>query len=403
MQNDQATARSIPAHVPDHLVRDFNYFDQPDCGADPHAAWKLLHDGPDIIYTPYWGGHWVVTRGADIRAVLTDHATFSSKQSAIPAANTPFQLAPIEFDPPDHTRLKGLAVPSFSPTVIQEMEQEVRDYSNLLIDGFIDHGECEFVGDYALYLPIDIFMKLAGLPPSHRDMLLDKMEHLMRDPDPEAKRNAMASLVEYSRAALHERMLNPGADLISRLIAEGHARGASDDELLGYMTLLWTAGLDTVSSSMGFMARFLAENPAHRRELAERPALIKNAVEEMLRRFGVSSPSRLVTRDVELSGVALRKGEMILVPVLLYGLDDRTYDNPLEVDFMRSDAAQSMVFGTGIHRCIGSFLARMQLRIFIESWMTRIPDFHIAPGKTVKARAGVVNSMLTLPLAWPAA
>lgn len=393
-------AGQVPAHVPEHLVRDFNYFDQPDCDADPHAAWKLLHDGPDIIYSPHWGGHWVATRGADIKAILNDHATFSSEQSAIPAANAPFRLTPIEHDQPEHTRLKSIAVPSFTPAVVKHMEQEVRDYSNGLIDTFYAKGECEFVGDYALHLPIDIFMRMAGLPSSHREQLLDHMEHLMRDPDIVAKQAAMASLVEYSRATLDDRLREPGADLISQLIREGRARGATDDEMLGYLTLLWTAGLDTVSSGMGFMARFLAENPDHRRQLAENPALIKNAVEEMLRRFGVSTPSRLLTSDIELSGAPMKRGDMVLVPVLLYGIDERIYPDPLKVDFERKDAAQSMVFGSGIHRCIGSFLARMELRIFLETWLQRMPDFHIAPGKRPTARAGVVNSMLSLPLAW---
>ena len=398
--NATATA-ALPPHVPAELVKDFNYFDQPDCDADPHAAWKLLHDGPDIIYSPHWGGHWIVTRGADIKAVLSDPATFSSTSSAIPAAAAPFALAPIEFDPPDHTRLKGVAVPSFTPALVKEMEQEVRDYSNRLIDGFFARGECEFVADYALHLPIDIFMKLANLPQADREPLLGHMERLMRDPDGGAKRDAMLALVDYSRTILAERLARPGNDLISRLVAEGRGREATDDELLGYLTLLWTAGLDTVSSGMGFMARFLAENPDHCRQLVDDPGLIKNAVEELLRRFGVSTPSRLVMRETELSGVPLKPGDMVLVPVSLYGLDERVYEEPLTVDFRRRDAAQSLVFGTGIHRCLGSFLARMELRVFLETWLARIPRFAIARGKAPTARAGVVNSMLTLPLAWP--
>jgi len=165
---------------------------------------------------------------------------------------------------------------------------------------------------------------------------------------------------------------------------------------------MWFAGLDTVSSGMGFMARFLAESPAHRRQLVEDPSLIPNAVEEMLRRFGVSTPSRQVSQDLEVAGVAMKAGDMVLMPVTLYGLDERVYPDPLSVDFRRKDASFSLVFGTGVHRCIGSFLARLELRIFLETWLERIPDFSIAPGQKPRARAGVVNSMLSLPLAWTA-
>ena len=122
----------------------------------------------------------------------------------------------------------------------------------------------------------------------------------------------------------------------------------------------------------------------------------------MLRRFGVSTPSRIFARDVEVNGVQLKAGDMVLLPVTLYGLDERIYPDPLKVDFKRQDAAFSLVFGTGVHRCIGSFLARMELRIFLETWLRRIPEFRIAPGERPTARAGVVNSMISLPIAWEA-
>ena len=391
---------SAPTHVPPHLVRDFNYFDQPDCDADPHAAWSLLFREPDIFYSPHYGGHWVVTSGALIKAMLEDNQTFSSASNAIPNNPRPYRLSPIEYDPPDHTRLKAMGVPSFAPTNLRKMEAEIRAYSHDLIDGLIGNGRCDFIADYALHLPIDIFMRFAGLPPDDREMLLGLMDDKMRNPDVGVQDRAVAALVEYSEQVLRRRLETPGSDLISALIAAGGPHKATRDELLGYVTLMWFAGLDTVSSSMGFMARFLAQSPQHRRQLVADPALIPAAIEEMLRRFGVSTPSRILTRDVEVAGVQLKTGDMVLLPVTLYGLDERVYADPLKVDFARKDAAFSLVFGTGAHRCIGSFLARLELRIFLETWLQRIPEFGIAPGERAAARAGVVNSMISLPLVW---
>jgi cytochrome P450 len=396
-------APSGPAHVPSHLVRDFNYFDQPDCDADPHAAWKLLHDGPDIFYSPQLGGHWVVTRGADLKAMLNDHDLFSSTVNAIPRAGLPFRMAPIEFDPPDHKRLKVMGVPSFAPPAVKKLETRIRELSDSLIDGFIERGNCEFVDDFALRMPIEIFMGMSGLPDADRAPLLSIMDDRMRNPNLEVQERASVELVAYSERILAARLAAPGRDLISELIeAQPDGVAATRDELLGYATLLFFAGLDTVSSSMGFMARFLAENPAHRRQIIADPPLLRNAIEEMLRRFGVSTPSRIVTRDSVYRGVEMRKGDMVLLPVTLHGLDERVYRDPMTVNFARKDAAQHLTFGTGIHRCIGSFLARTELRIFIETWLRRIPEFEITPGKRPTARAGVINSILTLPLSWQA-
>jgi len=392
--------QTVPAHVPPHLVTAFDYHDQPGDGPDPHAAWMRLQDGPDIIWSPEHGGHWILTRGAPIRDALTRHEVFSSRQASIPATPRPFRLSPIEQDPPDHPRIKAMSIGEFAPARIQLMADEIRAHSHALIDGFIDRGACEFVNDYALRLPIDMFMRMAGLPGEDRDMLLGLMHDKMHVPSMEKQAEAARALVAYSRKMLEIRLATPGDDLISAIIAEGRQREATRDELLGYIFLLWTAGLDTVSSSMGFMARFLAEHAGHRRQLVAEPALIPNAVQELLRRFGVSTPSRILAQDVEFHGVPMRTGDMVLVPVSLYGLDERVFPNPLEVDFRRGDAAMSMVFGTGIHRCIGSFLARLELRIFLETWLERIPEFRIGEGSLPRGRAGVINSMLHLPLAW---
>ena len=391
----------IPPHVPQHLVRDFKYRDQPDGRFDPHAAWKRLHDGPDIIWSPHYGGHWILTRAADIKAALLDHERFSSREVAIPVPPRTAPNAPIQFDRPDHTRLKAMGIPAFGPQAIGKIEPEIRSLANSLLDEVIDSGRCEFVGDFSLRLPIETFMKMAGMPLKDRTMLLEWMEISMRSPDIGARDTVQTSLNEYARNVLEDRLRQRGSDLVSELCdAAPDGRKATYDELLGYVRLLMAAGLDTVSSGMTFIMRFLAESARHRRQLLDDPSLIPNAVEEMLRRFGVSTPSRIVARGCVFNGVEMREGDMVLIPVTMGGLDERVFENPLEVDFRRPNIAQSLVFGTGIHRCIGSFLARIELRIGLEVWLKRVGDFSLVPDAPPAGVAGLVNSLTYLPLQW---
>ncbi len=390
----------VPAHVPQELVVDFDYRRQENLRNDPHGSWKALHDGPDIIWSPHNDGHWILTRARDMKDVLRNHEVFSSKEVTIPRLDIGIS-APIQFDPPDHTRLKALGIPLFTPNAIRKLEQGVRDQAQTLIDSFLERGECEFIEEFALRLPIDTFMDMAGLPKSDRAQLLDWMGTSMRSPDRAARDDAQMKLGQYADEVVDARLTSPGQDLVSQLmIGRETGERASEDELRGYTRLLLAAGLDTVSSGMGFMFRFLAENPEHARQLAVDPKLIPAALEELLRRFGVSSPARIVARDTELNGVKMRKGDMILVPVTLAGIDEREYPDPLTVDFSRPNASHSLVFGLGIHRCIGSFLARLELRIALEEWLARIPEFRLG-GEPVSA-AGLVNSMISLPLRWDA-
>lgn len=392
------TTTAIPDHVRPELVVDFNYLDQP-VTPDPHGEWKKLHDGPDVFWTPHNGGHWILTRAADLKAAVEDHGLFSSAQTSIP--RSPYAVAPIGFDPPDHTRLKAMGVPAFTPQAIGELEGEIRSLAEALIDGFIARGTCEFVGDFALHLPIVTFMKLAGLPLTDREMLLDIVEALVRDPDLAKRAAAGEALHDYSVRVVRERMAGAaGDDLVGRICHGYRDLAASQDEAVAYVFLLLAAGLDTVSAGMGFMLRFLADNPGHRRQLIEEPGLIRNAIEEMLRRFGVSLPARVVTRDATFAGVELRQGDAVLLPYTLAGLDERAFADPLSVDFRRKDAAHSLVFGGGIHRCIGSFLARLELRVALETWLARIPEFRVDPARPPVGVASVVNSLQALHLQW---
>jgi len=389
-----------PAHVPTHLVVDFDYRDFPGHDTDVHLAWKRLHEGPDIFWSPRHGGYWVATRAADIEVMQTDHERFSHRHITVPP-NVGFPpLAPLEFDPPSHGPLRAIISPAFGPRPMQLIEADLRKLSSELLDAIARRGECEFVDAYAKRLPIVTFLRLVDLPPSDREDLLELTEMSVRPRSQEDQARAFGGLHEYTLKWIRERREKPGPDVFSRIVnARIGDRPLTDTETAGMLSNVIFGGLDTVASALAFTARCLAENPSVGAQLRSDPSLIPVAIEEFLRRFGIPNTAREITRDFDYKAVSFRKGEQVLLSKALHGLDERRYPAPLELDFHRPRTAHA-AFGDGPHRCPGSFLARLEMKVFLEQWLERIPHFHIQPGEQVRTSSGPVNGVLHLPLAW---
>jgi cytochrome P450 len=178
----------------------------------------------------------------------------------------------------------------------------------------------------------------------------------------------------------------------------------SGQEVMAMCLLLLFGGLDTVASMLGFIARFLAMNPGHRQQLIDDPALIKNAIEELIRRHPVANTARLIRKNTMLKGAPLKAGDQIQAPNLFVGLDEAQVVNPLVVDFHREWPIAHAAFGNGPHTCPGAVLARREIKIFLEEWLKRIPSFSIKPGTVPLIEAGNVNGVVKLELSWdPAA
>lgn len=389
-----------PAHVPPEVVVDFDYREPPGHATDVHRAWKALHGGPDIVWTPRHGGHWIATRAADIDVMQTDHTRFSYRYMTIPKMPEAPQLAPLEYDPPDHTKYRQLLSPAFGPAVMQRLESDLRRLTIELLEEIVPRGRCDFFADFAKRLPVITFLRLVDLPLSDREHLLELTELSVR-PKSEADRvAAFTGLEAYTQHWIAERRRNPGPDLFSRMVnAKFDGRPINDHELRGMLMNVIFGGLDTVTSALTFSAHCLATQPGVRAELQADPSLMPNAIEEFLRRFGIPNTARLITHDFEYHGLQFREGEQILLSKTLHGLDDRRYADPLRVD-IRRDIRRHAAFGDGPHRCPGSFLARMELRIFMEEWFARVPDFRVTEGEQVRTASGPVNGMLYLPLSW---
>jgi len=412
----------IPSHVPRDRVVDFdiNDFSVPD-GDYPRALKRLTEAGlPELLWTPRNGGHWIVTRAAEMEKILGDYEHFSSvkygdaerpmvqtqgcpfhagKTTAHPASPHP-PLLPLEADPPEHEKYRKLIADAFAAKAVAASVPGIRAIAIELIDGFKRRGECEFFRDFAQKLTVAVFIDLVGLPKEDAEYLHRNAGTMLRGKTDEARATAFQELARYGVEKVKQHRVRPEANLISA-IAHASLDGEPLDErtLSGMITLLVLGGFDTVASTLGFFARFLAENPVLRHQLVRQPELIQNATEELLRRFPTTVLSREVVHDFVYGGVGLRKGEIVMIPTALGGIDDRKFESPLEVDFGRTGPAHS-TFGRGVHHCLGASLARAELRIFLEEWLKRIPDFQVKPGAEIKVNVRSVANFASLPLVW---
>ena len=395
-------ALPLPSHVPRDLVRHYDIYERL-AGDGDFQGWfaGLHHKGyPDLFWTTANGGHWVVTRGTILNDVLTNPGLFSSRVGIVPVerqmATPPF---PISLDPPEHTRYRAVLNGAFSPRVVTPLGEEAGALTRQLIDGFHHKGGCEFMGEVSRILPISIFMRMVGIPDNHRELLLELVDEMIR-PTKVDDDAANRGLTDYARDTVRQRRGNPGGDLLSRLCqAEVDGEKLTEDQLTGMTILLLLGGLDTVAAVLGFTMNYLARHPQTRGELVARPELIPKAVEEMLRRFPVSSLGRIVTRDTEFHGVPLRKDDMIITPTMSHGMDDREFADPTDVDFARKVVFHG-TFGNGPHRCLGSMLARVELRAFLQEWLARIPDFRVRADAELVVDTGMVVALHSLPLEW---
>jgi cytochrome P450 len=394
------TKQPANPRIASHLLVDFDFFAVEAIDGDLHQGWKALHAGPEIFYTPRNGGHWVFTRAADIGTAWLDHDRFSNKGVTMSREEREMQLFPGEADPPQHGPYRMLLQPFFSQKAVHILEDKMRTLTRSLIDELIERGGCDFQADVSRRMPIYIFLAMMQLPLAHAAALLPAADWLTRDSDPESFLRAMQTMMGYLQERIAERRAAPGDDFISRLLAaEVDSRRLSELEVLSLTANVMFGGLDTVVASMGFFMNFLARHGGHRQQLLQEPALIPDAVEELLRRHGISNFGRMVARDFEFQGLPLRAGDLVLLPAALYNLDERKFADPMTVDFHRP-VKHHMGFGTGIHRCLGAQLARLELRVLLQEWLPRIPDFWIADPEAVIVKSGRINGVKALPLRW---
>jgi cytochrome P450 len=369
--------------------------------AAPQAIYDMLRENSPILRTDQGGT--IISRHEDVEFALRHSELFSSDMDAISIGNVR-PLIPLQIDPPDHVKYRRLLDPLFAPKQVALLENDVRKLSNQLIDDFIDNGECEFNTAFAIPLPCTVFLRLLGLPLEDLDLFLEFKNNIIR-PGAEDQQEFERIQAEtgqriyaYFDKVLDERERQPRDDLMSGFLeseVDGHRLTREDILDICYLFLL--AGLDTVTASVGCMVGYLASHPDQRKRLVDDPSLIPAAVEELLRwETPVPGVPRVVKEDVELAGERLEAGERVTVLVGSANIDGSEFPEPDKVDFSRQ-ANRHLAFGGGVHRCLGSHLARLELRVALEQLHERIPDYTIKPGEEPEYSMGI-RAVEYLPL-----
>jgi cytochrome P450 len=348
-------------------------------------------------------GYWMVTRQEDVRRVGQDWKTFSSAKGYQPnrPEGLPY-LYPEESDPPIHTAWRRTLNPYLSPKAVAPYEGTIRKDANTLIDRFIDKGECEFVSEFGAKLPGWAFFKnVLGVPIEDLDKLVAGVENGTFAP-PEERAGHFAGIFEYLGGYLDKRKDEPPRGDLVDVIAAGveyeDGELAPWDHRVSILVDLTFGGIATTTYVMAGAIHYLATHPAQRQMLVDNPDLIPRAVEEFVRVFPpVVALGRTCTKDVELAGAEMKEGDFVLLGYAAASRDPRVVENAAEIDISREEVLHS-AFGVGVHRCIGSNLARLELKCTFEEWLKRIPDFGIKPGTEPVFETGILRTMKDLHL-----
>ncbi len=398
--NDPFYNPVLPSHVPPGIVYDFNIYDYE--GRDPFEVIHEMHNAglPEIFWTRNNGGHWVAFGADAISAVAQDPGSFSSERPIVPDQqnfDSPVFI-PLVLDPPDHAAYRHVIAPLFHIRRIALLEESIRDFTDALILKVKEKGRCDFMLEFAEQMPIVVFLRLLDLPLEDRPRLLELAGNVVKPDEGGHRNDPIQEIVNYVRPIVEDRFAHPREDIISQIVTSTvQGRPLEVEEMVKLTTNVLLAGLETVSSALGFTAHYLATRPSIRQRLAQEPALIPGAVEEFLRRFSPAVTGRILTKDLTFRGIPMKRREHIVWAMAMFNLDNHHFDHPIDIDFARK-RTQHAAFGAGVHFCLGAFLARMELRVFLERWLQAIPDFSLVSGATLEYRTGLAMSLRNLPL-----
>ncbi|MBW1885550.1 MAG: cytochrome P450 [Deltaproteobacteria bacterium] len=396
------------AENPNLETREVNLFD-PEVAACPQPVYRRMLAGCPVAKSAM-GGAPIISRYEDVSWALRHPEIFSSAMDLQIALGTERPMIPQQIDPPAQTKYRKILDPRFSKKRMMKLEPKVRADAGALIDRLIDDGECEFNRAFAIPFPCNAFLHLMGLPSEELEHFLRMKDGIIRpqtqtdDPEKvqEVRIETGKNIYAYFEDLIAERRKDPRDDLITYFTtAEIEGEKLTHNEILDICFLFLLGGLDTVTATLGCNIAYLAENPEQRRRLVENEALLDGAVEELLRwETPVTGVPRVLKQDITVGGIELKEGELVSLSLGASNIDEGEFVDPEDVDFER-ERNRHLAFGGGAHRCLGSHLARMELRVALEEWHKRIPDYSVKPGETPLYSAGI-REVQYLPLVWPA-
>ncbi len=388
---------------------DFDHTD-PAWVSNPFPIWDDLRGRCPIAHSDRYNGVYLPTRHEDVSAIAYDTDHFTSKSVIVSYGEVVDQAPvggapPITSDPPFHQHARRALLPPFSPKAIDPLSGPTRD----LCEGLLDRLEREVKAgrsvvdaatEYAQHIPPAVIAKMLGLPmedgDKFREFIHDVIENV--DATPEERMAGFERLDAYIAAHVEDHIATPREDLITYLLnTEIMGNKLTPADVFGPIILLLIAGIDTTWSAIGASLFHLAGAPEDRRRLVAEPELMPTAIEELLRAYAPVTMARIVKEPVEINGVQLEKDQWVLLPFPAANRDPEVFERADEVVIDR-EVNRHAAFGLGIHRCLGSNLARMELRTAIECWLARFPEFELADPSAVRWSAGQVRGPRSLPI-----
>ena len=374
-----------------------------------HQIWDQLRGTCPVAHTNRYGGAWLPVTHADVSAVARDTDHFSSEGAVL--ANRPpreewVSLAPIgaappiTSDPPFHADARRLLLPAFSPQVVAEWEPEIRRLCNELIDNMGNADTVDAAVQYAQNIPVYVIARMLGLPLEDSDYFRETVHMVLEEIGAEfgERQGAFEKLDAYLTMHVQDHIDNPKDDLIGFLLnAKIYDQPLSPQHVVGTIILLMVAGIDTTWSSIGSSLWHLAQHPSDLQRMVNEPELLPTAIEELLRMYAPVTMARIVSQDTEIGGCPVKRGESVLLPFPAANRDPEVFPDADKVIIDREEN-RHVAFGLGIHRCLGSNLARLELRVAVEVFIQRFPKFELADPSSVTWSLGQVRGPRKLPV-----
>ena len=390
------------------FATDFDHLD-PQWVNDPYPIWEDLRGRCPVAHTQRFGGAWFPATHEGVSAVAKDTEHFTSRQVIISYTRptdedlpAPIGLAPpITSDPPFHVDARRLILPAFAPGPINALEPAIRELCNRLLDNLGDHEIVNAGEEYAQFIPPAVIAKMLGFPPEDEDFFREIIHIIIGSADnqDDAERERLQAQTEaYFDKQIQDHIDNPRDDLTTYLLnVELGGQKLQHDHVRGTMILILVAGIDTTWSAIGASIWHLAQNPDDLARLVNEPDLMSVAIEEFLRYYAPVTMGRMVKEDFDFNGCPMKKDDWVLLGFPAANRDPAAFKDADKFIIDREEN-RHVAFGLGIHRCAGSNLARLELRIAIEEFIKRYPKFELANQEGVTWAPGQVRGPRNLPV-----
>ena len=397
------TASTLPEHPPVlDWIHDFDHTD-PRWTENPFPIWEQLRSASPVVHTERFLGCYMPTTYEAVKEIAYDTEHFSSRRVVVRdiRPDTTQTAPPITSDPPQHKPAKQVLLPPFTPDAMKKLEPRIRAICNELIDEFIADDKCDAAACYTKHIPVRAIAHMLGIPEKDGELFIKWIHGILElgIKDDNALMTAVHEMTAYFAGHIEQRKTHPTDDLISTLMKARDKNGEplSDGHVLGSLRLLLIAGIDTTWSAIGSSLWHLAKTPADRERLVAEPELIPTAIEELLRAYSPVTMAREVMKETTISGCPVKPGNMVLLSFPAANRDPAVFPDADKVVIDRRENRHA-AFGLGIHRCVGSNLARMEMTVAIEEWLKRIPDFRLDPAGRVTWSEGTVRGPRQLPM-----